>query len=365
MDFNGEHVKYEIVKVSKEFCDAYKGDYAHFTLKEIYEQHETVLKAGGKTLEAIEKTVECIKHAKNIYITGSGTSYNAVLVAKQMLSKYTKIKAEPIIASELQFVPDSIEENSIMIAISQSGESADVLEVVKIAKSSKCKTIAIVNLLTSSLARESDIVIGMNCGPEIGVAATKSFTTQLVIIYKIIQKLSDNRINIDFAKISKLISKILKNPIKIQRIANEIKDISDIYVLGRGIHYPIAIEAALKLKELTYIHAEGIPGGELKHGPLALMDSNVFVIIINPNDSTYSDMLTSAREIKVRGAKIIGISDIESDVYDFWIELPKSDEIAYPISEIIPIQLLAYYAALEKNTDPDYPRNLAKSVTVK
>ena len=365
MDFDGECVKYETVKVSKEFGDAYKGDYAHFTLKEIYEQHETVLKAGEKTLDAIEKTADYIKHAKNIYITGSGTSYNSALIAKQMLSKYTKIKAEPIMSSELQFAPNSIEENSIMIAISQSGESADVLEAVKISKIAKCKTIAIVNLLTSSLARESDIVIGMNCGPEIGVAATKSFTTQLVIIYKIIQKLSDSDIDMDFTKISESILEVLKDPTRIQRIANEMKDISDIYVLGRGIHYPIAIEAALKLKELTYIHAEGIPGGELKHGPLALMDSNVFVIIINPNDSTYLDTLTTAREIKARGAKIIGVSDIESDVYDFWIEIPKSNEIAYPISEIIPIQLLAYYAALEKNTDPDYPRNLAKSVTVK
>ena len=140
---------------------------------------------------------------------------------------------------------------------------------------------------------------------------------------------------------------------------------SDIYILGRGINYPIAIEAALKLKELTYIHAEGIAGGELKHGPLALMDKNVFAIIINPNDSTYTDTLTTAREIKARGAKIIGVSDIESDIYDYWIQIPKIHEILYPISEIIPIQLLAYYAALEKDTDPDYPRNLAKSVTVK
>ena len=143
------------------------------------------------------------------------------------------------------------------------------------------------------------------------------------------------------------------------------KNVSDIYVLGRGIHFPIAKEAALKLKELTYIHAEGIPGGELKHGPLALMDENVFVIIINPNDSTYTDTINSANEIKARGAKIIGISDKESDVYDYWIKAPKIDESLYPLVEIIPIQLLAYYAALEKDTDPDYPRNLAKSVTVK
>ena len=365
LDFNGKKVKHEITKVSKEFGDAYKGDYAHFTLKEIYEQPETILKAGEKTVDAIEKTVDYIRHAKNIYITGSGTSYNSALIAKQILSKYAKIKAEPIISSELQFSPDILEENSILIAISQSGESADVLDAVRIAKKVNCKIIAIVNLLTSSLARKADVVIGMNCGPEIGVAATKSFTSQLVILYKIIQKLSNNKITINFEKFSVSILKILENTTKIQQIAKELKDISDIYILGRGINYPIAIEAALKLKELTYIHAEGIPGGELKHGPLALMDSDVFVIIINPNDSTYADTLTSAREIKARGAKIIGVSDIESEIYDYWIEIPKIDEVLYPISEIIPIQLLSYYAALEKETDPDYPRNLAKSVTVK
>jgi len=365
LDFQGKQAKYGITKVSKEFGDAYKGDYAHFTLKEIYEQPETIFKAGEKTLDAIEKTADYIKHAKNIYVTGSGTSYNSALIAKQILSKYVKIKADPIMSSELQFSPDSIEENSIIIAISQSGESADVLEAVKIGKQANCKIIGIVNLMTSSLAREADIVIGMNCGPEIGVAATKSFTSQLVILYKIVQKLSNDEITINFENFSKSIFKILEDTTKIQEIAKDLKEVSDIYILGRGINYPIAIESALKLKELTYIHAEGIAGGELKHGPLALMDSNVFVIIINPNDMTYSDTLTSAREIKARGAKIIGVSDIESDVYDYWIEMPKIDEVLYPISEIIPIQLLSYYAALEKNIDPDYLRNLAKSVTVK
>ena len=365
LDFDGNSPGYGITKVSKEFGDSYKGDYAHFTLKEIYEQNETILKAGEKSTDGIEKAAENIKDAQNIYITGSGTSYNSALIAKQILSKYVKIKAEPIISSELQFAPDTIEENSILIAISQSGESADVLDAVRIAKKKNCRIISIVNLLTSSLARESDIVMGMNCGPEIGVAATKSFTSQLVILYKIVQKISGNTITIDFKEFSKSISETLDNPTEIQQIAKELKEVSDIYILGRGINYPIAKESALKLKELTYIHAEGIPGGELKHGPLALMDSNVFVIIINPSDSTYSDTLTSAREIKARGAKIIGVSDVESDVYDHWLKIPKINEVLYPISEIIPIQLLSYYAALEKDTDPDYPRNLAKSVTVK
>ena len=364
LDFNGKNTEYEITKVSKEFGDVYKGDYAHFTLKEIYEQPDVILRAGETTIEGIEKAVEYIKNAKNIYITGSGTSYNSALIAKQILSKYVKIKAEPIISSELQFTPETIEENSIFIAISQSGESADVLEAVRIAKKLNCKIISIVNLLTSSLTRKGDVILGMNCGPEIGVAATKSFTAQLIVLYKIVQKLSEN-ITINFEEFSESISKMIENPNKIQKIAKELKNVSDIYILGRGINYPIAIESALKLKELTYIHAEGIAGGELKHGPLALMDTDVFVIIINPNDSTYTDTLTSAREIKARGAKIIGVSDIESDVYDYWMEIPKISEILYPISEIIPIQLLAYYSALEKDTDPDYPRNLAKSVTVK
>jgi glucosamine--fructose-6-phosphate aminotransferase (isomerizing) len=365
LSFDGEPVRYQITKVSKEFADSYKGEYAHYTLKEIYEQNETILKAGERSEEAIIKAADFIKHAKNVYITGSGTSYNSALIAKYIFSKYAKIKVETIMSSELQFSPDIIEPNSILIAISQSGESADVLDAVNTAKNVKCKIISIVNLLTSSLVRESDIAIGMNCGPEIGVAATKSFTSQLAILFKIIEKLSNNTIKVNFEEMSRSISKMLEDRNKIKNIANEMKEISDIYVLGRGIHYPIAIEAALKLKELTYIHAEGIPGGELKHGPLALMDSGVLVIIINPNDSTYLDTLTSANQIKSRGAKIIGISDVPNNTYDYWIELPKSSDLTYIISEIIPIQLLSYYAALEKNTDPDYPRNLAKSVTVK
>lgn len=364
-DFDGNPVKHQITKVSKEFADAYKGDYAHFTLKEISEQPETILRAGEKTQAEIEFASDFIKHAKTVYITGSGTSYNAALVAKYLMSKYAKIKIEPIISSELPTLPDSIESNSILIAISQSGESADVLEAVNIAKKSNAKILSIANHKNSTLVHESSLFLGMNCGPEIGVAATKSFTSQLAILYKITDKLCDGCLELNFKKVSDSIAQVLSNHSKIQAISKDLKNVTDIYVLGRGIHYPIASEAALKLKELTYIHAEGIPGGELKHGPLALMDSNVYVIILNPNDSTYSDTLTSASEIKARGAKIIGISDKNSDVYDYWIEIPSISESMFPMIEIIPIQLLAYYSAIEKDTDPDYPRNLAKSVTVK
>ncbi len=362
-DFDGTPVKYQITKVSKEFADVYKGDYAHFTIKEISEQPDTILRAVDNN--QIQQLVDNIKQAKNLYITGSGTSYNAAEIAKYLMSKFAKIKINTLISSELPFSPNEIEPDSTLITISQSGESADVLEAVKIAKESNAKILSIVNLLNSSLSQQSSLAIGLNCGPEIGVAATKSFTSQLAILYKITDQLCNGCINPDWKKVSDAISHVLSNNLKIKELAKNLKEITDIYVLGRGIHLPIAREAALKLKELSYIHAEGIPGGELKHGPLALMDSNVYVIIINPSDSTYNDTLNSANEIKARGAKIIGISDKKNDVYDHWIEIPSVDEALYPIVEIVPIQLLAYYSALEKKTDPDYPRNLAKSVTVK
>ncbi len=363
-NYEGNPVQHQITKVSKELADAYKGDYAHFTLKEISEQPLTILKAGDSTKRELDLVTEFVRHAKNLYITGSGTSYNAALVAKHLFSKYAKIKIEPLISSEVQFSSNLFDHQSILIAVSQSGESADVLEAVNIAKKEGAKIISIVNIATSSLVHASSISIGLNCGPEIGVAATKSFTSQLAILYKITERLGGFSV-LDLDIVSKHITTILSDHSKIQNVAKKLKDVSDIYVLGRGVHYPIASEAALKLKELTYVHAEGIPGGELKHGPLALMDSNVYVIIINPNDSTYVDTLASAHEIKARGAKIIGISDKPNDVYDYWVEIPSVSEILFPLIEIIPIQLLAYYSALEKDTDPDYPRNLAKSVTVK
>ena len=370
--FDGRRVAYKTTKVSKEFGDAYKGDYAHFTLKEIHEQPETIPRAGERTAEGMREAADRIGRAGNVYITGSGSSYNAALVAKQVLARLARVRSEAIMSSELQFSPYSIEKGSVLVAVSQSGESADVLDAVRIAKEADCAVIAVVNVMTSTLAREADVVIGMNCGPEIGVAATKSFTAQLAVLYKTVWQMSSGNGDeagvgkVDFGEAAAAIREILESHDDIRRIAEKLGDVSDIYVLGRGIHHPIAVESALKLKELTYIHAEGIPGGELKHGPLALMDENAYVVIINPGDATHADTLTSAREIRARGAKIIGISDIKSDVYDHWIRIPRVEEHAlFPILEIVPVQLLAYYAALEKDADPDYPRNLAKSVTVK
>jgi glutamine---fructose-6-phosphate transaminase (isomerizing) len=217
------------------------------------------------------------------------------------------------------------------------------------------------------LARISDCSLTLNCGPEIGVAATKSFTGQLSVIYTIIGKLCSDSIGIPLNKTELVLAirQILSTENDISRIVDVVQDINDIYLLGRSIHYPIALEGALKIKEIAYIHAEGIAAGELKHGPLALIDKNTVMIVINPRDTTFNDTLSNAHEIKARGATVIGISDKANEVYDHFIKIPSVSDILYPILEVIPLQIIAYYLALKKNVDPDYPRNLAKSVTVK
>jgi glucosamine--fructose-6-phosphate aminotransferase (isomerizing) len=310
---------------------------------------------------------DILLNAKSIYITGSGTSYHSALLAKHIFAKLAKMRTEPVVSSEFQNVLDFIDKDSVILAISQSGETADVLNSVKHAKEVGAKILSIVNISTSSLARISDSFLTVNCGPEVGVAATKSFTGQLSVIYTIIDKLCNGSIGVVSKKqdITSAIESILSSEEQTIRIADLLKDSRDVYILGKSLHYPIALEGALKIKELTYIHAEGIAAGELKHGPLALIDINSIVIVINPSDITFKDVLSNAHEIKSRGATIIGISNELEDVYDHFIKLPVLDSILYPIIEIIPLQLLAYHLALKKNADPDYPRNLAKSVTVK
>lgn len=363
-NFDGKEVKHKTVELSREVADAYKEDYAHFTIKEIHEQIHTVKKIQCNTPEC--NTFDAARMlcvAKNIYFTGSGTSYNACLVGKYLLNKH-KIKVEPIISSECPFLNHDFNEKSVLLAISQSGESADVLETVLMAKHKNAKIISIVNKTASTLAGISDLVLPINCGPEIGVAATKSFTSQIILLAAIASHIEFADIN--FKSISNCVKQSLRTESKIKSVAYEIKDVGDIYILGRGIHHPIASEASLKIKELAYIHAEGLAGGELKHGPLALIDESSYVILLHPSDETYKDMEISGKQVKSRGAKIIGIAERSNDLYDHWIEIPAGDtEIERVVSEIIPIQLLAYYVALAKNNDPDYPRNLAKSVTTK
>jgi glucosamine--fructose-6-phosphate aminotransferase (isomerizing) len=282
-------------------------------------------------------------------------------------SRFLKKRFEPVMASEFKYNMDSIDSDTAVVAISQSGETADVLSATKLARTAGAKILSIVNVPTSSLARAADVSLSINSGPEIGVAATKSFTGQLSLAYAILDRMSEGRVGFDRDVVSGVITKMLAGSAGVERLVNmTMPKVNDIYLLGRSIHFPIALEGALKMKELAYVHAEGIAAGELKHGPLALMDKNAVVLVLNPDDKTYVDTLSSAHEVKARGAKIVGISNVPNDVYDAMIEIPKIDnELLYPLVEIIPLQLFSYYLALHNNADPDFPRNLAKSVTVR
>jgi glucosamine--fructose-6-phosphate aminotransferase (isomerizing) len=365
-NITGLPVAHPITQVAWELGDIDKGEYAHYTLKEINEQRLTVVHAGRQDETVMKKFCDILANAKDIYITGSGTSYHSALIFKHMLARFGKIRAETVVSSESQYALASMDSNSVLVAISQSGETADVLDSVRLAKNQGAKILSIVNVTTSSLARVADAFLSTNCGPEIGVAATKSFTGQLALIYNITDKLCKKCLETERAEFAIAVENIVANQASIMRVAEEMKEASDIYLLGRSLHYPIALEGALKLKELAYVHAEGIAAGELKHGPLALMEKNTFVIMINPHDATFNDTISNAHEIKARGATVIGISDRKDDIYDYWIELPHLKQDAYyPIVEVIPLQILAYQLSLANNVDPDYPRNLAKSVTVR
>ncbi|MRN40974.1 MAG: glutamine--fructose-6-phosphate transaminase (isomerizing) [Nitrosopumilales archaeon] len=366
-DLDGNTVNRAITKVAWELAAIDKGKYAHHTLKEIHEQPNIVQKAGTQNLEKIEEFCNIIMNSKALFLVGSGTSYHSALIAKHILSKFAKIRAEAIISSEFQYTFDDIDNTSAIIAISQSGETADVLQSVKAAKQMGARILSIVNNPTSSLARISDSSLSIDCGPEIGVAATKSFTAQLSLIYTIVDRLCNGCLDFEANKafLVGALRQVLDTENQIHSIAEGLRDARDIYIIGRSIHYAIALEGALKIKELAYVHTEGIAAGELKHGPLALIDRNSYVLLVNPNDIASEDNIASAYEIKARGAKIIGISDRPNNVYDIFIKIPSVKSTFYPIIEVLPFQILAYYLALAKNADPDYPRNLAKSVTVK
>ena len=365
-NFEGNAAQFTVKTIPKNYQNVSKGEHPFFTAKEIFEQPETILVAGNDDDgNYLEKIVDFVRDSDYVYVTGSGTSYHIAVIAKYLFSRFAGKKVEHVMSSEMKYSSRYIIPNSTIFAISQSGESADVLEAISIGKTKNSKILSMVNSKNSSLARESIFSIGLNCGPEIGVAATKSFTSQMAIMYQIADKLCDSCLGVDFKKVSEAYSKILSDTSEIQKLVKSLKNLHNLFVIGRGIHYPIAKEGALKIKEITYVHAEGIAAGELKHGPLALMDSETYVIVINPDDDSYVDNISSAHEIKSRDAKIIGISNKPDPSYDYWIEIPTIEKELYPLLEIIPLQLIAYYLAIERGIDPDYPKNLAKSVTVK
>jgi glutamine---fructose-6-phosphate transaminase (isomerizing) len=364
-DFLGQPIAHQVTTIAKEFGEADKGDYVHYTLKEIFEQPSAVLRKGGAASAELDSLAALLRGADRVYVTGCGTSFHAGLLGVRLLFEFASIAATPVISSEARFFPAQYGQGTVMLAISQSGETADVLEAVETAKSKGATIASLVNVTTSSLARASKLVVGVGCGPEVGVAATKSFTAEVATLYGLVERLLGGDFSFKLGCVPGAVSEALETESSIEVIAKKMRRASDVYVLGAGLHYYSALEASLKLKELAYIHAEAIPGGELKHGPLALIDRNSFVIMINPQDETYDDTFAWTHEVKSRGAKIIGLSNRPCDIYDYWVPLPTVSAPLYPLVEIVPLQLLAYHLALERNADPDFPRNLAKSVTVK
>lgn len=390
-DAEGRKASKQITQIAWELSSYVidKGKYAHYTLKEIHEQEYTVARALCSKInhEFIARLID----ARRVIVTGSGSSYNASLYAKHLLAR-VGVNVDAYIASEVRYSSISIDSSDVLLAISQSGETADLLDAVRYAKSKGCKILSIVNVTTSSLARESDYFTGINAGPEIGVAATKSFTAQLAVIYKVASLIAHENNNYDYSiyydslgsAISKGIRDIIAKENILSSIADTIKGVNDIYVIGKGINHIIALEGALKLKELAYIHAEAINAGELKHGPLALIDNskNSVVIALNVKDHTYKDVINNVKEVKARGGYVIGISDCYEykECYDIMLDLPSVydannrngysvnaipyEYLAYPAYQCIPLQLLAYNIAVKRNYNPDYPRNIAKSVTV-
>ena len=367
-DAQGTRVVKQARKLDHSWAENNKGAYQHFMLKEIMEQAEVLNRIVDQDGKKFTEIALDILRARQVIITACGTSRYAALVGRYLFSRVGKKFCDVVMASEFGYFADSVDKNTVVIAVSQSGETADVVEGVKAAREAGAQVISIVNRPNSILTDLSHQVIYLNCGSEIAVAATKSFLSQLAIFYL----LSFSMVNSFDAAVASLtglspdIARVLDwNKSELIKLSQKLKGKNDFYYIARGINFAIASEGALKLKEISYIHAEGMPAGELKHGTLALIEPGTPVVVICPADYTFSETLSNAIETKSRGAYIIGVSDRESDIYDSWIRIPQVDELLYPVVATVPLQLLAYYLAVNRGCDPDRPRNLAKSVTVK
>ncbi len=367
-DAQGNKLVKQARKLDHSWAESNKGGYQYFMLKEIMEQAQVLSQIVHQDEKRFTNIALDILRARQVIITACGTSRHAALVGRYLFSKVGKKFCDVVMASEFGYFADSVDKGTVVIAVSQSGETADILEGVKAARDAGAQVISIVNRPNSILADLSHHVIYLNCGSEIAVAATKSFLSQLAIFYLLSFSMV-NSFDEAAAKLTDLSNKITRvldwNKSELIKLSQKLKDKNDFYYIARGINFAIASEGALKLKEISYIHAEGMPAGELKHGTLALIEPGTPVVVICPADYTFSETLSNAMETKSRGAYIIGVSDKESDIYDSWVKIPKVDELLYPMVAVVPLQLLAYYLAINRGCDPDKPRNLAKSVTVK
>ena len=346
---------------------AIKGNFDHFMLKEISEQVETIQRAIEQDKAIIFEIAQQVKDAKGVFFVACGTSYHACLTASYLFSQIAKMHVNVVVASEFPGYEDFLTDKTLVIAVSQSGETADVLDAVKTAKSKNSKVISLVNVMGSSLHRYSDRSLMMHAGPEISVVATKTYTAQLAILTLLAYALAGNyergkqELKYLWNLIYNLTSANTKESIK--RLAEKLHNSQHIFLIGRGLQYPTALEAALKIKEVSYIHAEGFSGGELKHGPITLIEKGTPCIVFLSEENE-KETLSNAIEIKSRGGYIIGIASKNNEVFDFFVKVPEVGHMN-PIAQIIPIQILGYQLALLRGHDPDRPRNLAKSVTVK
>jgi glutamine---fructose-6-phosphate transaminase (isomerizing) len=363
-----------------------KGGYQHFMLKEINEQPTTITDAlrgrilldeGDVKLGGLRDVMDDLRSAKRFLITACGTSWHAGLVGEYMLEQYARIPVEVEYASEFRYRNPIVTENDIVLAISQSGETADTLAAVREAKMRGAKVFGIVNVVGSSIARETDGGVYIHAGPEIGVASTKAFTSQLTVLSLITVLMARLR-GMSITDGQNILSQLKSIPDKVQSVLDQTDYIQDIaerfsfarnfLYLGRGYNFPLALEGALKLKEISYIHAEGYPAAEMKHGPIALIDENMPVVVIATHDASYEKVMSNIQEVKARRGKIIALAndnDTEIERYaNFVIRVPETLDLFSPIVSSIPLQLLAYYIAVYRGCNVDQPRNLAKSVTV-
>ena len=376
-----------ITKLDMELAAIEKGGYEHFMLKEIFEQPTAVfdclrgrldVKNGTITMGGIDQHLDLLKEAKRIIIVGCGTSWHAGLLAEYVLEELCRIPVEVEYASEFRYRNPVINPGDVIIAVSQSGETADTLVALENAKSKGAFIFGVVNVVGSSIARLSQAGAYSHAGPEIGVASTKAFTAQLAVLYMIAIKLGYAKGTLSKDRYQHLINELSLVPDKIQDVLNSAASIEklaakyqharDFLFLGRGYNFPIALEGALKLKEISYIHAEGYPAAEMKHGPIALVEETLPVVFVATKDLYHEKLVSNAREIKARKGMVLAVvtenDSVFEEIADDIISVPAADELIAPLISVVPLQLLAYYTGLAKGLDVDKPRNLAKSVTV-
>ena len=382
---SGKKINKKVLLLSSDEQNYEKGDYKHFMAKEIDEQPNTIKNCVNEYIDKINKDINIFnfpfkeKEINSISLIGCGTAYHSCLIAKYWFEQLTSFDVSIDIASEFRYRKNKFKKDCLYVFVSQSGETADTYAALDLCNKNKMKTCSVVNVIESSIARDSKFVLPIHCGPEIGVASTKAFLGQMLVLYILCLKLAQKRKDIskkDYLKkiknlfnLAKLVKHSLETENKIQSICSSFVDAKGSMFLGRGYSFPIALEGALKLKELAYVHAEGYPAGEMKHGPLALIEDGMPVVVIAPRDQHYKKTISNMQEVIARGAKVLLVTNKSKDeVYseNIWetIEVENTEDDLFPFLVTIPLQKLAYYSALKKGYDIDKPRNLAKSVTV-